>query len=130
MAITLISSYQDPTVRAVLSDFRRAGCDLQIEEDATGTVLTGTVANIWQYQTLRARLGRTSLIVDVVIAAMHCDDAEIAEIAGRICRNEGAAIQVRVRNGIVTLSGTAHPAATTRIGMLPGVAGIVDNTTR
>lgn len=120
----------DSALATLLDDPRLAGANLAFVADGQGMVLTGTVANIWQYQSLRA-LVRAPVVVDVGIVAARRNDAEIGEAARNVLGPEGAAIRVRVRGGLVTLTGTADAAAhariLTRVGTLPGVAGIVDN---
>ena len=121
----------DPALAAVLDDARLAGANLALVADEQGAVLSGTVRNIWQYQTLRAMLKRSPVVIDVGISAVRRSDAEIAEAIADTLGPEGAAVQARVRSGIVTLAGradmAAHAAVITGVGTLPGVAGIVDN---
>lgn len=121
----------DPTLATLLDDARLAGAHLALVEDEQGLVLTGTVCNIWQYQTLRAMLLRSPVVVDVGIAAARRSDADIDEAVRAALGPEGADVRARVRGGLVTLSGTAdataHAAVMTRVGTLPGVVGIVDN---
>ena len=120
----------DPALTALLDDPRLVGAALAFVVDEQGVVLTGTVANIWQYQALRA-IVRSPVVVDVGIVAAKRSDAEIGEAVRDVLGPEGAAIRVRVRGGLVTLTGTAdasaHAAIVTRVGTLPGVVGIVDN---
>lgn len=114
----------------LLRDARLAGADLAFVALGDGLVLTGTVRNIWQYQTLRALLGRAPVTVDVGIVATRRDDAEIAAAVRDAIAHAGASAFGRVRGGIVALSGTApvggRAALVAHIGTLPGVTGIVD----
>lgn len=121
----------DSAIATLLDDVRLAGAQLAFVDDEQGLVLTGTVRNIWQYQTLRATLKRSPVVIDVGIAAARREDAEIAGAVREALGPEGARVRARVRGGLVTLSGTADAAAhatiMTRVGTLPGVVGIVDN---
>ncbi|MDQ6603002.1 MAG: BON domain-containing protein [Chloroflexota bacterium] len=122
----------DPAFAASLDDPRLAGAALAFVAEEQGPVLTGTVCNIWQYQALRAILMRSPVVVDVGIVAARRDDAEIAEAVRGALGLEGADVRARVRGGLVTLSGTANgiarAAIVARVGTLPGVVGIMDNT--
>ena len=122
----------DPAFAALLDDPRLAGAALAFVAEEQGPVLTGTVCNIWQYQALRAILMRSPVVVDVGIVAARRDDAEIAEAVRGALGLEGADVRARVRGGLVTLSGTANgiarAAIVARVGTLPGVVGIMDNT--
>lgn len=119
----------DPALATLLDDPRLAGAALAFVAAGPGVVLTGTVANIWQYQALRA-IVRSPVVVDVGISAARRSDGEIREALGDALGPEGANVRIRVRSGLVTLTGTADAAAhatiITRIGTLPGVIGIVD----
>ncbi len=122
----------DPAFAALLDDPRLAGAALAFVAEEQGPVLTGTVCNIWQYQALRAILMRSPVVIDVGIVAARRDDAEIAEAVRSALGQEGADVRARVRGGLVTLSGTANgiarAAIVARVGTLPGVVGIIDNT--
>jgi len=130
-AMQSVLTTTDPALTALLDDPRLAGADLTFADDAQGTVLLGTVCNIWQYQALRAILARTPAVIDVGIVAARRDDGEIAGAVRDALGPEGAEVRVRVRGGLVTLMGTAdasaHATIMTRVGTLPGVVGIVDN---
>lgn len=116
------------------SDPRLAGADLAFLPETGGAVLSGTVRNIWQYQTLRAHARRAPVVVDAGIAATRRDDVEIAAaVRGLIAAVDAgatASVRVWVRGGIVTSSGPADAASRTapvaRVGALPGVVGLVD----
>lgn len=129
--MTMTTAQIDPALVTLTNDARLAGARLAFVEDSQGLVLTGTVCNIWQYQTLRAMLMRSPIVIDVGIAAARRDDREIAGAVREALGSEGAAVRARVRGGLVTLSGTAeasaHATIMTRVGTLPGVVGIVDN---
>lgn len=119
----------DPGLATLLDDLRLAGAAVAFVADGQGVVLTGTVANIWQYQALRT-IVRPPIVVDVGISAARRSDAEIGDAVRAALGPEGAAVRARVRGGLVTLTGTADASARdtimTRIGTLPGVVGIVD----
>lgn len=120
----------DPALATLLDDPRLVGAALAFVADGQGVVLTGTVANIWQYQALRA-IVRSPVVVDVGIVAARRNDGDIGAAVCTVLGPEGAAVRVRVRGGLVTLTGTADAAAhaviMTRVGTLPGVVGIVDS---
>ena len=117
-------------LETLLHDPRLAGASLAYIVDEQGLVLTGTVQNIWQYQTLRTLTNRQPVVVDVGIVAARRTDAEILDAALAALGPEGAAVRVKVRGGVVTLSGTAAPIAhialLDRIGALPGIVGLTD----
>ncbi len=121
----------DRVLAAVLDDARLMGADLAVVAEASGLVLSGTVRNIWQYQTLRAILRKSPVVVDVGISAARRSDSEITDTVRDALGPEGACLRARVRSGIVTLTGAADAEARdlllTRIGTMPGVVGIVDN---
>ncbi len=121
----------NPAFTLLLDDPRLVGTTLSFIEEEQGIVLTGTVANIWQYQMLRALLMRAPVVIDVGIVAARRSDAEITDAVHAALGPEGAAVRARVRGGLVTLTGTAdafaHAMMMTRVGTLPGVVGIVDN---
>jgi hypothetical protein len=121
----------DPALSALIDDPRLAGADLAFLDDEQGLVLSGTVRNIWQYQALRQLAMRIPVIMDVGIVAARRDDTEVRAAVRDALGPEGANVRARVRGGLVTLSGTAdafaHAAIVTRVGILPGVVGIVDN---
>lgn len=129
--MTVVRPQVDPAFAVILDDPRLAGARLSVVEDGAALVLTGTVCNIWQYQTLRALVMRSPLIIDVGIVAARRSDAEIADAVRDALGPEGADVRTRVRGGLVTLSGTADASARvlilTRVGTTPGVVGIVDN---
>jgi hypothetical protein len=128
---TMTTIQSDLTFAALLDDVRLVGAHLAFVEDGPGVVLTGTVCNIWQYQTLRALLMRSPVVIDVGIVAARRSDPEIVDAVRDALGPEGADVRARVRGGLVTLNGTADAAARamilTRVGTLPGVVGIVDN---
>jgi hypothetical protein len=128
---TITTSRNDLAFAALLDDARLAGAHLTFVQDGAGVVLTGTVCNIWQYQTLRALMMRSPVVIDVGIAAARRSDAEITDAVRDALGPEGATVRARVRGGLVTLNGTADVSARamilTRVGTLPGIVGIVDN---
>ncbi len=130
MQTTMARPTVHPALESLLDDPRLAGAALEFVADEQGLVLTGTVRNIWQYQTLRALCKRQPVVVDVGIVAAHRTDGEILAAVRDALGPEGANLRARVRGGIVTLSGTAdafaHIVLIDRIGSLPGVAGIID----
>lgn len=131
MQTTMARPTIHPALDTLLDDPRLAGATLAFVADEQGLVLTGTVRNIWQYQTLRALCKRQPVVVDVGIVAAHREDNEIHAAVLDTFGPEGANVRARVRDGIVTLNGTAdafaHIALIDRIGTLPGVVGILDN---
>lgn len=132
MSVTkLITESANHTLLPLLDNPRLAGAELAVMDDEQGTVLTGTVRNIWQYQALRAIVARMPVVIDVGIVAARRDDGEIADAVRGVLGPEGADVRARVRGGLITLNGTAdafaHEIVLTRVGTLPGVVGIVDN---
>jgi hypothetical protein len=131
MQTTMARPTVHPALESLLDDPRLAGATLEFIADEQGLVLTGTVRNIWQYQTLRALCKRQPVVVDVGIAAAYRTDSDILASVQDTFGPEGANVRARVRGGIVTLTGTAAPIAhivlIDRIGALPGVIGIIDN---
>jgi hypothetical protein len=131
MQTTMVSPTVHPALDSLLDDPRLAGAALEFVEDEQGLVLTGTVRNIWQYQTLRALCKRQPVVVDVGIVAAHRTDNDILAAVQDAFGPEGASVRARVRGGTVTLTGTAdafaHIVVIDRIGTLPGVVGILDN---
>jgi hypothetical protein len=130
MQSTMACTTVDSALETLCDDPRLAGAALEFVADEQGLVLTGTVRNIWQYQTLRALCNRQPVVVDVGIVAARRSDTEILAAVRDALGPEGADVRARVRGGIVTLTGTAGPFAhivlIDRIGTLPGVVGIVD----
>src|SRR5215469_7400545 len=96
-----------PSLETLRDDPRLAGAALEFVMDEQGLILTGTVRNIWQYQTLRALCRRQPVVVDVGIVAAHRTDSEILVAVQEAFGPEGASVRARVRSGIVTLTGTA-----------------------
>jgi hypothetical protein len=131
MQTTMALPAVHPSLETLCEDPRLAGATLEFVADEQGLVLTGTVRNIWQYQTLRALCRRQPVVVDVGIVAAHRTDSEILLAVKEAFGPEGASVRARVRGGIVTLTGTAdafaHIMIIDRVGTLPGVAGIIDN---
>jgi hypothetical protein len=131
MQTTIARPTVHPALESLLDDPRLAGAALEFVADEQGLVLTGTVRNIWQYQTLRALCNRQPVVVDVGIAAAHRADSDILAAVQDALGPEGANVRARVRGGIVALSGTAdafaHIVVIDRIGTLPGVVGMADN---
>ena len=131
MQTTMARPTVHPALETLLDDPRLAGATLEFVADEQGLVLTGTVRNIWQYQTLRALCKRQPVVVDVGIVAAHRADSDILAAVQDAFGPEGADVRARVRGGIVTLNGTAdafaHIIVIDRIGTLPGVVGIIDN---
>src|SRR3954451_13706096 len=111
MITTGTTTQIDPVLAALLDDNRLMGADLRFIADEQGVVVTGTVCNIWQYQALRAMLRRSPVVIDVGIVAVQRSDAEITDAVREALGPEGADVRVRVRGGIVTLTGTADTFA-------------------
>ena len=109
--MTMTTTHSDPTHAALLDDARLAGARLAFVEDGTGVVLTGTVCNIWQYQTLRALLKRSPVVIDVGIVAARRSDPEIADAVRDALGPEGGDVRARVRGGLITLNGAADASA-------------------
>lgn len=130
VTIEVLAPAQTEMLASLLGDPRLAGAELAFLPGTSGAVLFGTVRNIWQYQTLRALVGRAPVVVDVGIAATRRDDAEITAAVRELIAATDAAVSVRVRGGIVALNGTADAASratlVAHVGALPGVVGIVD----
>jgi hypothetical protein len=131
MQTTMARPTVHPALAALLDDPRLAGATLEFVADGQGLVLTGTVRNIWQYQTLRALCTRQPVVVDVGIVAAHRTDGDILAAVHDAFGPECASVRARVRGGIVTLTGTAdafaHIVLIDRVSALPGVVGIIDN---
>lgn len=129
--VETLAPVQAEMLESLRRDPRLAGAELAFPPETGGAVLSGTVRNIWQYQTLRALVGRMPVVVDVGIAATRRDDAEIAAAVRDLIAATGAAASARVRGGIVTLGGAAdavsRAALVARVGALPGVVGLVDS---
>ena len=130
VTVETLAPAQVEMLEALRSDPRLAGAALALLPETGGVVLSGAVCNIWQYQTLRALVGRAPVVVDVGIAATRRDDREIAAAVHDVIAAAGVGATARVRGGIVTLNGTAdaanRAALVARVGALPGVVGIVD----